>query len=240
MADEAPLFTLPEALVCLEIPEIPDPCVALFPGGATLEAPDLLELMQPALAPLMPLFDVLEAVVAIKNCIEAIPDAITQVSPQPILDCLPTLAQRVAKLLRLLPQVSLPVLIVQIIDCIAGRLREVRAFLVRLKLQAERLAAVVERAAELDDPNLSGIAACGSERLGVILSNEMKGLVVVGRLLGLLVTLFSLIGVDVDVPDLSALTGAPLDTAIEPLDAILAQLDTLRAAVPADLLEAAT
>ena len=161
MADEAPLFTLPEDFFCLEIPELPDPCKALFPGGVTLESPDLLELLQPALAPLAPMFDIIEVIVAIKNCLEAIPDAIAQLNPQPIIDCFPPLAEKIAKLLRLLPQVSLPALIVAIIDCIAGKLRQVRGFLQRLLLQVQRLAAVLERAAELDDPNLNGIAVCG-------------------------------------------------------------------------------
>ena len=63
MADA--LFTIPDDILCIEIPSI-NVCKALLPGGFEMEAPDLLGMMQPALAPLAPLFDILEAIVAIK------------------------------------------------------------------------------------------------------------------------------------------------------------------------------
>lgn len=235
--DEVAPDAIPTEILCLEIPEIPNLCRALLPGGIELEDPDLLRLVQPALAPLVPLFDILEAVVSIKKCIEAIPDALgPPPDPSKLADCIPDLAEKIAKLLRLMPALSLPSMIRQLLNCAIGVLLRLRSFLVGLKAQLERIARIVEKAAELDDPALNAIAACASDRAGVQFSNEMKELRVVGRLLGTLRTLVDLAGVPVTIPDLSSIAGVPIDDVLDPLDDLIRLLRETRDAVP-DVLE---
>ncbi|HPA81453.1 MAG TPA: hypothetical protein PLS95_11605, partial [Thermoanaerobaculales bacterium] len=59
--------------ICLEIPEIPDPLAITLPGGVTIQQINLMEAIQPALTPLMPIFDIIDTVVAVFNCVKAIP-----------------------------------------------------------------------------------------------------------------------------------------------------------------------
>ena len=95
--------------ICIEIPEIPDPFSITLPGGVSMESINLMEQIQPALTPLMPLFDIIDTVVAVFNCIKAIPDTLgPPPDPTVLAACIPELAEKVAKLLKLIPQLSLP------------------------------------------------------------------------------------------------------------------------------------
>jgi hypothetical protein len=226
------LFLIPDDILCIEIEPF-DVCKALMPGGFELESPDLLGMMQPALAPLVPLFNVLEAIVAIKKCVEAIPDALgPPPDPSKMIDCIPNLAEKVAALLKLLPPLSIPTMIKQLLNCIIREIGKFRSFIVGLQQQMLRIARIVERAAELEDPEFNLIAVCAADRVASQLSNEMKALVVVGRLLGMARELLKLAEVPVEIPDLESLAGQPLDTVIEPIDALLDTLRQVRDAVP--------
>ena len=68
--------------ICIEIPEIPDPLQITLPGGVTMEHINLMEVIQPALTPLVPLFNIIDTVVAVFNCIKAIPDTLRQARSQ--------------------------------------------------------------------------------------------------------------------------------------------------------------
>lgn len=67
-------MTLP---VCIEIPPIPDPLQMTLPGGVTMVSMNLLASIQPALTPLVPIFNIIDTVIAVFNCIKAIPDALS-------------------------------------------------------------------------------------------------------------------------------------------------------------------
>ena len=58
---------------CIRIPEVPDPLAITLPGGITLEHIRLVDLIQPALAPLVPVFHIVDAIVAVLNVAKAIP-----------------------------------------------------------------------------------------------------------------------------------------------------------------------
>lgn len=227
-----PIIPIPAEILCFEIPNI-DLCKALLPGSIEFQDPDLLRLLQPALAPLVPLFNILEAVVAIKNCIEAIPAALgPPPDPRPIIDCIPTLAEKIQKLLGLLPQVSVPTLVANIIDCIISELRKLRSFIAGLQAQLQRIATIIDKAAELEDPNLQLIAACANERLASTLDDKMKALIVLGRLLGLIKLFMEIAGLPADkVPTFESIATAPLAEVLEPIDAMLDILITIRRTV---------
>ena len=95
--------------ICIEIPELPDPISITLPGGVSMESINLLEQLQPALAPLVPLFNIVDTVVALFNCIKAIPEVIgPPPDPTILAACIPELAEKVNALLKLIPQLSLP------------------------------------------------------------------------------------------------------------------------------------
>src|SRR5205814_1428833 len=88
-----------------------------FPGGATLDpelpnlgpadpmqlSKQLLGLANAALAPLGPVFNLIDMALALFNAVKAIPDAISHLDPSKISDALPELAQKAAKLAGLGP-----------------------------------------------------------------------------------------------------------------------------------------
>ena len=89
--------------ICIEIPEIPDPFQITLPGGVTMEHINLMEVIQPALTPLVPLFNIIDTVVAVFNCIKAIPDTLgPPPDPTAIAACIPELAAKVNALYRTL------------------------------------------------------------------------------------------------------------------------------------------
>ena len=141
--------------ICIEIPEIPDPFQLTLPGGVTIEHINLMEIIQPALTPLMPIFDIIDTVVAVFNCVKAIPDTLgPPPDPTVLAACLPDLAEKVAKLLKLIPQLSLPLLIVRLIDLVIDTLRQARSELMHLQQQVQQILSVIDRATNLEDAGL--------------------------------------------------------------------------------------
>ncbi|MCG8420111.1 MAG: hypothetical protein MJE77_19450 [Proteobacteria bacterium] len=217
---------------CLEIPALPDAQSLTLPGGVTIEQIDLLDVVQPALTPLVPLFHIVDAVVAVQQCVQAIPDALgPPPDPSVLSACLPELAEKVSKLLQLVPQLSLPRTIVGTMDLLLDALRDARSALIHLQQQSAQLAGAVDRAAELSDPALLSIAECAQANIEQEAANTGKRLASLGKLIGLLNLFLGMIGAP-EIPDLSELSGRPLDEVIEPLDRVVEVLRNARAAVP--------
>src|SRR5262249_61666355 len=76
----------------------------------------LLAQANAALAPLAPIFNVIDVALALFNAVKAIPDAISHFDPSKISDALPELAEKVGKLAPLVPQLSVPLMILGLVD----------------------------------------------------------------------------------------------------------------------------
>ncbi len=218
--------------ICIEIPEIPDPFQITLPGGVTMEHINLMEVIQPALTPLVPLFNIIDTVVAVFNCIKAIPDTLgPPPDPTAIAACIPELAEKVNALLRLIPQLSLPYTIIGIIDLVIDTLRQARSQLLHLQQQIVQILGAIDRATELEDAGLMAITSCAQANVAQEAANVGKSLASLGKLIGLLNLFLGMVG-GPEVPDLSDLAGRPLDDAIAPIDAIIETLQGVRDAVP--------
>ena len=218
--------------ICIEIPEIPDPFSITLPGGVSMESINLMEQIQPALTPLMPLFDIIDTVVAVFNCVKAIPDSLgPPPDPTVLAACIPELAEKVAKLLKLIPQLSLPYTIIGIIDLIIDTLRQARSLLLHLQAQMQQILGAIDRATDLEDAGLMAITSCAQANVAQEAANVGKSLAALGKLIGLLNIFLELVGAPT-VPDLSNLAGSPLDEVVPPLDAIVDQLSQVRDMVP--------
>ncbi len=218
--------------LCLELPELPDPFELSLPGGVTIQRINLMEVIQPLLAPLMPLFEIVDTIVAIFNCVKAIPDSLgPPPDPTVLAACIPELGAKVAQLLKLIPQLSLPILLKQLCKLIVSTLKEARAALVHLQKQMQRILEAVDRASNLADSGLMAIIACSRGNVGQEAANDGKMLASLGRLIGLVNLFFGMLGLP-EVPDLSDLAGKPLDVVIEPLDALIAVFENAGNAVP--------
>jgi hypothetical protein len=218
--------------ICLEIPELPDPLTITLPGGVSMQQINLMEAIQPALTPLVPLFEVIDTVVAVFNCVKAIPDSLgPPPDPTALAACIPELAEKVSKLLRLIPQLSLPYTIIGIIDLVIDTLRQARSQLVHLQQQMQQILGAIDRATELEDAGLMAITSCAHANVAQEAANVGKSLASLGKLIGLLNLFLGMIGAP-EVADLSNLAGRPLDDVLPPIDAIIEALRNVRSAVP--------
>jgi len=218
--------------ICIEIPEIPDPLQLTLPGGVTMESTNLMEQIQPALTPLVPLFNIIDTVVAVFNCIKAIPDTLgPPPDPTALAACIPEVAEKVNALLRLIPQLSLPYTIIGIIDLVIDTLRQARSQLLHLQQQVAQITGAIDRATDLDDAGLMAITSCAEANVEQEAANVGKSLASLGKLIGILNLFLGMVG-GPEVPDLSNLAGRPLDDVIPPLDAIVDTLQSVRSAVP--------
>ncbi len=213
--------------ICKVLDELPDPFAITLPGGVTIERINLMEVIQPALAPLGPFFNIIDTVVAIFNCIKAI----ATLDPVAIGECIPDLGKAINKLLAMHPMLALPLLLVQILDLLIDTLRQARTELLHLQQQMVQILGVIDRATDLDDAGLMAIAQCAQENVAQEAANVGKALASLGKLIGLINVFMGIVG-GPEIPDLSDLAGRPLDEVIEPLDATVETLKTARDTIP--------
>ncbi len=218
--------------ICLEIDELPDPPVLDLPGGVSIQQFNLMQAIQPALTPLVPIFDIVDTVVAVFNCIKAIPDTLgPPPDPTAIAVCIPELAQKVAKLVRLIPQVTLPYTLRGILRLIIDTLRQARSQIMHLQQQMQQILGAVDRATNLGDAGLMAITSCAQANVAQEAANVGKSLASLGKLIGLANLFLGMIGAE-GIPDLSNLAGRPLDDVIPPIDAIITKLQAAYDAIP--------
>ena len=218
--------------ICLEIDELPDPQVLDLPGGVSIQQFNLMQAIQPALTPLVPIFDIVDTVVAVFNCIKAIPDTLgPPPDPTAIAACIPELAQKVAKLVRLIPQVTLPYTLRGILRLIIDTLRQARSQIMHLQQQMQQILGAVDRATNLGDAGLMAITSCAQANVAQEAANVGKSLASLGKLIGLANLFLGMIGAE-GIPDLSNLAGRPLDDVIPPIDAIITKLQAAHDAIP--------
>lgn len=220
------------AELCIHIPKLGDPFKLTLPGGIEIEHLNLAEIIQPALTPLVPLFQIVDAVLAVFNCVKAIGDAFgPPPDPSKLASCIPELAEKVGALLKLIPQLSLPLTVIGLIDLLIAVLEQVRRELRYLQAEFDRLARVVDRAKELDDACLLQLADCTKKNIETEAANLGKQLASLGRLVGLLNLFLGMIGAP-RIPDFTTLSGQSLDQVLPPLDAMVTTLKSVRSAVP--------
>lgn len=186
-----------------------------MPGGASIQAQlkpgefptlsaiigSMLEPLNAAMTPLAPFFNLLDVVIELVNCIQAVPDAITSLNPVKLVKAIEKLLKAVAKLSTLFPPLSIPVMVVGICKTISAALLalitelenqiEAATRISAGRAKADRLAAIpsvaagaAALAASLDcaQADLDLAAQCGSSSLGPLnkfidLLNAFMGLV---------------------------------------------------------------
>jgi hypothetical protein len=87
------------AAICFNFPTIP------ADNGAAVRG--LLAQANAALAPLAPIFTILDAVLAVADCVQGVPEAIIKLDPSKLIECIPNLVEKLAQLAQLVPQLSL-------------------------------------------------------------------------------------------------------------------------------------
>jgi hypothetical protein len=216
---------------CFELPEIPDPLsIPMF--GFDVQGVDLLDQLQPMLAPLMPFFNIIDTIVALFNCVKAIPDSLgPPPDPTAIAACIPELSKALSKLLAMNPMMVLPGMLKGICGVIIQTLSEARNEYGALASQLEYIASAIDRASNLNDSGLMAVIACAQGNAEQQSANIAKALASLGRLIGIINMLFAIIGLP-EVPLLDGLVGVPLSEIIAPLDALIEVFVVVRNSIP--------
>jgi hypothetical protein len=230
--------------LCVELTVTPQRLSVIVPGGASLdpELPDLgpadpmrlakqlLGQANAALAPLGPLFDLVDVGLALVEAVKAIPDAISHLDPGKITDALPELGKKAGKLAPLVPQLSVPLMVVGLIDTLLAFLEGLVVELRALINQQVRIQRAVDRAASLGSAQLQAVADCSKHHVDAQLQSLSESLAPVNRFIALLNVLGQLAGLG-PLPTLSDL-GADPAAALQPIADAAALLRQFRAAIP--------
>jgi hypothetical protein len=220
-----------------------DQCVR-FPGGATLcvqvpqvnpdqfqIAKNLLTQANSALAPLAPLFSIIDAILAVKAVIDAIPDSLgPPPDPTALAQTIPELAKKVAALAALIPQLSVPLLVVDTIDVVLAALNGILEQLTLLQEQQGRINAALVRAALPGDGALAGVAGCAQDVLNAQIQALQAGTVPINSLLAVVNVFLGLVGLDPLAP-LNTLPDDPA-LAVAQLEIVVDVLTKARNAIP--------
>jgi hypothetical protein len=212
------------AEMCVQIPSVSIP-------DATEVAKQLMAQTSAALAPLVPIFNLIDVVLALFNCVKAIPDALgPPPDPAKLAKCVPELSQKAAKLLKLVPQLSVPFMVVGLIDVLLTFLEGMRNQLKCIVATEARIAQAAARAAELGNVELAAVVDCASANVDAQMKNFSESAAPINRLIGVINLLLELAGLE-KLPDLENL-GSDAEEALGILDDIVSTLQQARAALP--------
>lgn len=235
---------------CITLPEIPSIDDICLPGGLCIShiwdaigkipsaadiSLDFFSQIGPALAPLKPLFDVIDTVLAVFRCVKAVPDAITNLDPTELIQCVPALAKLVDQLLKLVPQLSIPKMIKAALRALATLLRGIASDLRYIESQLRRIADQIDRAANLNDVTLEGFLICAQKEMDDTILSTAEALKGIGRIILLLNIFMGLIGAE-EIPCFGTLLednlGQPFDFLVDLLTSLAQILNEIADAIP--------
>ena len=238
----------------MALPDLGTYCVALtvtpqdvsitFPGGGSLAAqlpdlgfPDPMQLAKQlmaeanaALAPLTPVFNLIEVVLALHQAVKAIPDAISHLDPSQIADALPDVARKAAKLAPLVPQLSVPLLMVGLLDALLLFLDGLSTQLRAIVEHEARIQRAADRAALLGNAQLQVVVGCARDQVDAQMASLGQSFGGLHRLIALANALATIAGLSL-VPSLADL-GADAQSALAPVTDAIHALSVFRHSIP--------
>lgn len=231
------------SVLCIGLDTGPGQLCITMPGGAQicayygLETGDygditrgLLAQLNTALAPLTPFFQTVDVIKQTIDCLMAIPDCITSLNPQPLAQCIPDLVEKLQKLLALIPQLSVPVMVRDIIDVLIVVLIAYKLDIEELLKQQARILAAATRAAATGNVVLQTSVDCATGDLDAALQNMNDSFQPLNRLVGVVNLLLELASLPA-LPSLDGLNELSEDVLIG-FDLSIQLLETAKAALP--------
>lgn len=178
------------------------------------------------LGPLSAVFAVIEAVIAIKDFAVAVPALI--VDPEPVVEAIKDLVKAVSKLLSLIPALSLPILIYDVIVATICLLEGLVLELAVLAAQIEKIETVEAQAVTV--PALAPIAAAARVDVATQMGNLQATLGEVGSIIGVV----NAMGEPLGLPQIPVGTdmGSDPTAAVVVLTDLVNVLTAIRDAIP--------
>lgn len=227
--------------ICIDLSTGPGELCVVFPGGSKLCAQvgygfgDPTEITQAliaqvngALAPMIPIFDLIDLAKRIADCLQAIPDAITSLDPTPILQCMPELVKKLNALLQLLPITSVPLLVKSILDVMIQELIGLKLELSTIIRQQQRIMDAATKAAKVGSLRL--VVDCAEANNMVRLENLNASLKPLNRLVGMLNLLLNQVGLPC-IPTFASIAEAAIGQ-LAIIDNGITILEQIKAAIP--------
>lgn len=211
-----------------------------FPGGARLCIPDphtgsplqqvraLLKLISAALMPLQPFFNVLNVIKAIKKAIDAVPDLLTD--PTKLVQAIVELAKAFGALIALFPQVSVPILVKDILVVVSFALRAIAEELESFVAAEQAIADAATLAQSTGLDALVAEVSCAQDNFEIEMANLNASLGPLAQLLDIINTLLGLAGLEAIALDLTS-SASPTE-AIAAMLAIADAIDIATSAIP--------
>lgn len=216
---------------CAQYGDPPPRHTITFPGGIVMESPPIfrphdrlveLEGMFAALAPAMagmgPVFTIIEVVGATVDMVKAV----ATLNPVTIANAAVAFAQAVDKLLGIIPQVSLPLFIFNLLQLVADLLATLIDFLQGIQQQQVQIDAMKEWAQTQGKEDVLQDALCLEENLEIQLEYFNNGMGALAAFLVIIEALGSIAGLDISI-DADPGSGTISDT----LDRLASIVDTI-------------
>lgn len=216
-------------------------CVT-FPGGLTVCAQFGIELGDPsaiirsflagvnsALAPAQPIFDIIDVLIAIVNCVKAVPEALS-VPPDPtkIFSCIPGLLEALEKVAGI--PLQIPVMIKQIILAIVTGVQAILGELTAFIHYESDLLAAATLAAKPGNLVLKSIYDCEHNNFAIELQNMNESMKPLNRLIGIINLLLEAL-TGQSLPTFSDL-GSDVTAAIQPIQQVLSEIQMVANYLP--------
>jgi hypothetical protein len=151
---------------------IPPPAAPLkvtLPGGLVVEgvtegiaadaltqARAMLAAANPALAPLGPVFSIIDALLAVKKFAEAVPDVLT--NPGKVVEGVTGLVGKIGKLATIIPQLSVPLMLLGVVDLVIGVMNGLATTLDGIADQEDKIVEARDTGTASSLPDLIAIA----------------------------------------------------------------------------------
>lgn len=233
---------------CVDLPSN-DPLCITMPGGSlicaqfpgiTPPAPiefslSLLGNLNGALSGLAPLFDILELLVALNDCMMAVEKCLgPPPNPSKLISCFPKLAIALAKVLQLLPPLSVPVMIAGILQSILVFLKGLRATILVILQKLLKLLSAQLRVQVTGSLQLQIGVDCATNNLGGFLAALALAAEPITCLIVLINDLLDLAGLPQQLQISISIGTDPsiIEAFLTPLDDIIAVLEALLALFP--------
>lgn len=191
----------------------------------------LLSQINVALMPFLPIFDIIDTMLLLLNCMQAVQEALgPPPDPTKLAECLAKLGPQINKLLKLIPQLSIPLFVVSLIDVVISFLQSLKLELAAIvQMQLLTLAAAA-RYAERPSPQLAGVISCSNSNIEVAMANLNQSIAPVNRLFGIVNALMKTAKLG-ELPTIRSLGSDP-EAALVPLDAMIEVLTKFRSTIP--------
>lgn len=219
---------------CIRFPGGAEICFTLpnIPGSDGEALRGLLAQVNSALAPLAPIFNIIDAIIAVFNCVSAVPDAIANLDPIALFECVPDMAEKIAALAQLIPQLSIPATVVDILDLIIRQLQSLRNDLFRIAVYQNLVIAQGLKAAEPGRIALRLAVDCAQVDIDFEIASLNAQNEPLNRLIGIIGLLLAPFGINLS-ESLGTITDVSnIEETLAPIDALIDVLVVVRKLVP--------